>query len=199
VSLRLPDPGSFEDLLRPIRIEVASLVRLSRHPATEPYRSVGVYRFDDPDPGGAGPFGTCYTASTIEVAFAESVIHECGRFVRGSYEVPAAELTERSVVQFACERRKTLVLADLTGAALKALALNNDISASSDYTASQAWARAVHGASPRWDGIRYVSRQMNKGFAYAIFERSGLRKLRAERLKARQIDDLCDRFNVTAV
>ena len=68
-----------------------------------------------------------------------------------------------------------------------------------DYTASQAWARAIHGASPRWDGIRYVSRQMNKGFAYAIFERSGLRKLRAEKLKARQVDDLCDRFNVTAV
>ena len=37
-----------------------------------------------------------------------------------SYEVPAADLTERSVVRFACERRKTLVLADLTGAALKA-------------------------------------------------------------------------------
>ena len=130
MSLRLPDPGSFEDLLRPIRIEVASLVRLSRHPATEPYWSAGVYRFDDSDPGGAGPFGTCYTASTIEVAFAESVIHECGRFVRGSYEVPAAELTERSVVRFVCDRRKTLVLADLTGAALKSLGLNNDISAS---------------------------------------------------------------------
>jgi hypothetical protein len=42
------------------------------------------------------PFGTCYTASSIEVAFAESVIHESGRFVGGSYEVPAAELTERS-------------------------------------------------------------------------------------------------------
>ena len=124
MSLRLPDPGSFEDLLRPARIEVASLVRLSRHPATEPYWSAGVYRFDDPDPGGAAPFGTCYTASTVEVAFAESVIHECGRFVAGSYEVPAAELTERSVVRFAGERRKTLVLADLTGAALKALGLN---------------------------------------------------------------------------
>ena len=71
--------------------------------------------------------------------------------------------------------------------------------ATADYTASQAWARAIHDASPRWDGIRYVSRQMNKGFAYAIFERSGLRKLRAEKLKARQVDDLCDRFNVTAV
>ena len=199
MSLRLPDPGSFEDLLRPIRIEVASLVRLSRHPATEPYWSAGVYRFDDPDPGVADAFGTCYTASTTEVAFAESVIHESGRFAGGTYEVPAAELTERSVVRFICERRKSLVLADLTGAALKALGLNNDISASADYTTSQTWARAIHGASLRWDGIRYVSRQMNKGFAYAIFERSGLRKLRAEKLRARQVDDLCDRFNVTAV
>ena len=190
MSLRLPDPGSFEDLLRPIRIEVASLVRLSRHPATEPYWSAGVYRFDDPDPGGAGPYGTCYTASTIAVASAESVIHECGRFVRGSYEVPAAELTERSVVRFVCDRRKTLVLADLTGAALKALGLNNDISASADYTASQAWARAIHSASPRWDGIRYVSRQMNQGFAYAIFERGGLRKLRADKLTTANKPDL---------
>jgi hypothetical protein len=40
---------------------------------------------------------------------------------------------------------------------------------------------------------------MNKGFAYAIFKRSGLRKLKAEKLKARQVDELCDRFNVTAV
>jgi hypothetical protein len=164
--LRQPEPGSFEKLLRPARIEVASLVRLSRYPATEPYWSAGVYRFDDPDPGSVGAFGTCYTASTIEVAFAESVIHECGRFVSGRYEVPADELTERSVVRFACERRKTLVLADLTGAALKALGLNNDISASADY---------------------------------AIFERSGLRKLRVEKLKARQLDDMCDRFNVIAV
>jgi hypothetical protein len=130
MRLRLPEPGSFEDLLRPVRIEVASLVRLSRHPATEPYWSTGVYRFDDPEPGRAGAFGTCYTASSIEVAFAESVTHESGRFVGGSYEVPAAELSERSVVRFACQRRKTLVLADLTGAALKSLCLNNDISAS---------------------------------------------------------------------
>ena len=199
MSLRLPEPGSFEDLLRPVRIEVASLVRLSRRPATEPYWSVGVYRFDDPDPGRYGRFGTCYTTSNIEVAFAESVIHECGRFVGGSYEVPTAELTERWVVRFTCEGRKALVLADLTGAALKSLGLNNDISASADYLTSQAWAKAIHGANAAWDGIRYVSRQMNKGFACAIFERSGLRKLRAEKLKALQVDDLCDQFNVTSV
>lgn len=199
MPLRLPELGSFEDLLRPVRIDAASLVRLSRYPATEPYWSAGVYRFDDPGPGGADAFGTCYAASTLEVAFAESVIHECGRFVDGSYEVPAAELTARSVVRFAGDRRKTLVLADLTGAALKALGLNNDISASADYTTSQAWAQAIHGTSSRWDGIRYVSRQMNNGFAYAIFDRSGLRKLRAAKLKARQVDSLCDQFNVTAV
>jgi hypothetical protein len=112
VSPRLPEAGSFENLLRPARIAVASLVRLSRHPATEPYWSAGVYRFDDPDPGSTDAFGTCYTASSIEIAFAE---------------------------------------------------------------------------------------RLNVGFAFAIFGRSGLRKLRAEKLGARQVDELCDRFNVTAV
>ena len=199
MSLRLPETGTFEDLLRPVRVEVSSLVRLSRYPATEPYWSSGVYRFDDPDPGRAGEFGACYTAGSIEVAFAESVIHESGRFVDGAYEVPSAELTERSVVRFACDRRKTLVLADLTGAALKALGLNNDISALADYSVSQAWAQAIHDADPRWQGIRYVSRQMNKGFAYAIFERSGLQKLRSERPRVAQVDALCDQFNVIAV
>mgnify|MGYP000851094992 FL=1 len=199
MSLRLPETGTFEDLLRPVRVEVSSLVRLSRYPATEPYWSSGVYRFDDPDPGRAGEFGACYTAGSIEVAFAESVIHESGRFVDGAYEVPSAELTERSVVRFACDRRKTLVLADLTGAALKALGLNNDISALADYSVSQAWAQAIHDADPRWQGIRYVSRQMNKGFAYAIFQRSGLKKLRSEKVKVAQLDALCDLFNVAAV
>lgn len=61
------------------------------------------------------------------------------------------------------------------------------------------WAQAIHDASPRWDGVRYVSRQMNKGVAYAIFDRSALLKLSAVRLTGRQLDALCDRFNVAAV
>ncbi len=44
-----------------------------------------------------------------------------------------------------------------------------------------------------------VASLVHKGFAYAIFECSGLRKLRTEKREARQVDDLCDRFNVTAV
>ncbi len=114
------------------------LVRLSRHPATEPSRLAGVYHFDDQGPGGIDAAGTCYTVSTTEVAFAESVIRECGRFVGGSYEVPAAELTDRSLARLTCERRKTLLLADLTGTALKSLGLNIDISALADFTTSQA-------------------------------------------------------------
>jgi len=85
---------------------VASLVRLSPHPATEPYGSAGVHRFDDPEPDRAGAFGTCYAANSIEVAFAEGVIHESGRFVGGSYAVPAAEPTERSVVRFGRARHQ---------------------------------------------------------------------------------------------
>ncbi len=127
------------------------------------------------------------------------MIHEAGRFVGGRYEVPITELTQRWVVRFQRERRKTLVLADLTGAALKALGLNNDICATNDYTIPQRWAQAIHDASPRWDGVRYVSRQMNKGVAYAIFDRSALLKLSAVRLAGRQLDALCDRFNVAAV
>ena len=113
--------------------------------------------------------------------------------------MPAAALTDHSVVRFALDRRKTLVLADLTGAALQAPGLNNDISATADCTTSQAWAQAIHDASPRWHGIRYVPRQMNKGLACALFARSGLRRLRPEKLKATQVHDLCDRLNVAAV
>jgi hypothetical protein len=96
---------------------VTSLVRPSRHPATEPCGSAGVCRFDDPDPGHAGASGICHAANNIELAFA--------------------------------------------------LDLDKVISASAE------------GASKRWDGIRYVSRQMDNGFACAIFERSGIRKPRA--------------------
>jgi hypothetical protein len=40
---------------------------------------------------------------------------------------------------------------------------------------------------------------MNTGFAFAIFERSGLRKLRAWKLEARQVYERCDRFNETSL
>lgn len=50
----------------------------------------------------------CNAGNSIAVAFAESVIHEVGRFVDGRYEVPITALAERWIVRFRCERRKTL-------------------------------------------------------------------------------------------
>ena len=70
-----------------------------------------MHRFEDPEPRRAGAFGVCDTVNSIEVAYSESVVHESGRFVGGSYEVPAAELTERWVVRFTGKRRKTPALA----------------------------------------------------------------------------------------
>ncbi len=59
--------------------------------------------------------------------------------------------------------------------------------------------RAIHDAHPKWDGIRYISRQMNVGYVYAVFNRSGLAKVNADRLEGSQLDQLCDQFNVVAI
>ena len=200
MPLRRPEPGSFEHLLHPAQVSIASMVRLSRSPATEPWWSRKArYRFDDALPLRPEQFGVLYVASSLATAFAESVIHESALFVGGRYVVPEAELLSRWKVTFQHPTRKRLRLADLTGEHLKALGLNNDISAGDDYALSQAWARAVHDCDARWDGIRYVSRQLNKGYAYALFERSGVLKNFAERLEDAERDALCDRFGVDSI
>lgn len=117
-------------------------------------RCADVYRFDGPDPGRADAFGACCAIGTIEVAFAERVIHGCGRFVAGNGEVPASEHTRRSVVRLACGRPRTPLRTDLTEAAPESPGLNNDISASADRTTSQARAPAIRGASQQGDGHR---------------------------------------------
>jgi hypothetical protein len=195
MPLRTPDPGSFEHLLKEVRIEAASLIRLSRYPRTELYWSRGRYRFDGPPDG----FGTCYAAEDIAVAFCESVIHECAWFTDGCYLVPRADLTARHVVHLQVPAMRDLVLADLTGTALKTLGLNNDISAGDDYAATMAWAKAIHDADPSWDGIRYVSRQHNDSCAVAIFQRSGATKTRSHKLSGKALDRLCNQFRVVAI
>lgn len=199
MSLRLPDPGTFEHLLTETSIPADTLVRLSKYPKTELFWSRGRYRFDGPPAGAIGSFGTCYAAADIGVAFCESVIHESNWFHDGQYQVPLADLTSRYVVQLQRPAKPALVLADLTGKALKALGLNNDISAGDDYTVSMAWAKAIHEADPKWDGIRYVSRQHNDAIAVALFERSGATKARSHKLAGKALDKLCDEFGVVAI
>lgn len=199
MPLRPPDPGTFERLLEEKRIQTDTLVRLSRFPRTEPYWSRAAYRFDGPAAALPGSFGTCYAAPDLDVAFSESVIHENSWFHNGQFEVPTAALTSRSIVSLHRPAAPELVLADFTGEALKRLGLNNDISAGDDYTMPMAWAKAVHEADAKWDGIWYVSRQLNGGYAVALFERSKIQKKISRKLAGKTLDSLCDQFKVVAV
>lgn len=102
-------------------------------------------------------------------------------------------------MQFGCKKKTDLRLVDFTGSALKRLGLNNDISASSDYAVTQSWAQAIHDADSQWDGIRYVSRQLNNEYCYAIFARSGLLAQSSAPLRSEKLAELCNMFNVSAV
>jgi RES domain len=200
MPLRRPDPGTFEHLLRPVQVTMTSMVRMSRHPSTEPWWSrTASCRFDDALPLRTNQFGVCYAGDSVETAFAESVIHESGLFEGGRYKVAQADLAARWKVHFRHPKRKRLRLADLTGEPLKALRLNNDICSGDDYTLPQLWSRAIHDCDSRWDGIRHVARQNNSRYAYALFERKGLQAAQRTRLDGPELDALCDRFGVDSV
>ena len=200
--LRLPEPGTFETLVSAVAVPTAGLWRLSKRPASEPYWARGAQsRFDDPagaNPG-AATFGVLYVGQDPETAFCESVIHENSLFLNGAFVVSRAGLEARSLVGFKHPIKPSMTLADLTGAGLKILGLNNDISASDNYCISQAWAAAIHVARPELDGIRYVSRQRNDAFCYALFDRSGVVVDGTAPMPAAVLNALCFRFNVRAV
>lgn len=153
-----------------VAVDAAGLLRLTRFPQSEPYWGrARRFRFDDP----AGGFGVTYCAERLDVAFAETVLHEQGAFIDGRWVIDQTRIDERFVVRFA-SRGKPLRLADLTGAALKRLGLNNDLCACDDYTGSMQVSAAVQAQVPEADGIVYVSRQLNTHRAVALFERSGV-------------------------
>jgi len=137
-------------------------------------------------------------AQDPETAFCESIIHEGSLFRNGSFEVAASALAERSLVAFKHPAKSVLSFADMTGDALKALGLNNDLSAGDDYLIPQQWSRAIHDAFPQVDGIRYVSRQRNGCYCFAVFDRSELVRDSWVPLTDGDIAMLCDRFNVKA-
>lgn len=172
MSAPLPDLAAAQarDGLDFVMTDIASLHRLTRFPATEPWWGTTVrYRFDDP----FGRFGVSYAAESLDVAFAETVIHEVASFEDGGWLVPLEDIAERWIVRY---RRADpmLKLLDLTGVALKRLGLNNDVCVADDYGFTQRLIRAVHEQVPQADGICYVSRQLNTRRAVALFERSNV-------------------------
>ncbi|MDM5179652.1 RES family NAD+ phosphorylase [Massilia sp. DJPM01] len=154
-------------------IHVNRLLRLSRFPATEPYWGKSkAFRFDDP----AQVFGTSYAALTLDVAFAETILHENGHFSAGAWFIDERNIAARHIVGYRRPKRPFLGLVNLTGSYLKAIGLNNDLCSSDDYTDSMVVSASLHDQLPDVDGIIYVSRQMNTGRAVALFERSCLQR-----------------------
>ncbi|QPI52099.1 RES family NAD+ phosphorylase [Massilia antarctica] len=154
-------------------LHVNRLLRLSRFPATEPYWGKSkAYRFDDP----AEVFGVTYAALMLDVAFAETILHQSGQFSDGAWFIDEKNIAARHIVGYQRPNKPLLALVNLTGSCLKALGLNNDLCSSDDYTDSMLVSASLHDQLPDVDGIMYVSRQMNTGRAVALFERSCLRR-----------------------
>lgn len=170
--MQVPDFAALynDGKLRLLERDASTLLRLTRWPATELYFGRNkVSRFDD----ALQQYGVAYVARSLEVAFAETVLHESALYEAGAWIVPWSMLRERSVVHLEADR--ALRLADLTGPSLKRLGLDNQVSAGTEYGFTWALSRALHESVPECDGILYVSRHNNIGEAVALFERSGTR------------------------
>ena len=97
--MRVPDFAAVHGAgkLRLVERDARALLRLSRWPATEPYfGKAKVSRFDDP----LQQYGVAYAAASLEVAFAETVLHESGFYEDSAWVVPWSMLRERSIVHF---------------------------------------------------------------------------------------------------
>lgn len=136
--------ASLEHLVRTVSAPVSNHWRPGGNPVGEPLRARRAsHRFDDPVPEASKRFGVSYAARNLETAFSESVIHECFLQVGGRYAVRRSELDRRTVVRFDHPRRGRLMLADTTGESLKAMGLNNDLSAGDDYLLPLQRSRAI--------------------------------------------------------
>lgn len=185
--------------LRTVRVPLTELYRLSRSPASEPFWTAqAAHRFDSL----SRSFGVLYCGDSPETAFAESVLHSGSDKWderMGAYLLSESELAARHLVTYAHPYKIDLRLADLTGAGLKAIGLNNDVSSSMDYRFTQRLSDALHDHDVELDGIRYVSRQHNRNCCYAIFQRSGVQYESRAVLSDELMRGLCDSFNVAVI
>ncbi len=152
-----------------VQVSPSRLYRISRFNSGEPFfgRSAS-NRFDDPDRTKSKRFGTCYLGFSLEVAIAETILHD-EMPVKGRFDVAAQEIEDRHCVRF---RGEPLTLVDLTGTALKALIGTGAISTTMPYDVPQRWSRALHRHPVGADGILYMSRHVNNDRAVVVFDRA---------------------------
>lgn len=166
---RLPAAPGLPDSLSKVEVDPAKLLRVSRHNSGEPYfgRS-NANRFDDPNPDPSARYGTCYLGTSLAVAVAETVLHDL-KPQNGCFQVDVASIESRYVVHFEGD---PLVLADLTGAALKRIGGHAGLTGTASYTTTKRWSAAVHDHPDRVDGFLYMSRHKNDEKAVVLFDRA---------------------------
>jgi hypothetical protein len=145
-------------------------VRISQHPAGEPYFAAsGANRFDAPGClAGTPEFRACYFGFSLEVAVAESLLHD-EIPVDGAFRFSLAALEQRYVHRFS---GKMLRVLDLTGATLKRLSGHADLAGTASYAVTQQWSLAVYRNPLNFDGFLYMSRHLNTERAVVLFDRA---------------------------
>ena len=167
LALKKPTKEFGKTSINPTLLIPGELLRFSRYSKDEPFfgRS-GANRFDDYRK--RKPFGTCYFGLTLNVAFAETVLHD-EMPVRGGFDIAVQELENRYVVSFTGQ---PLRLLDLTGPTLKRLGIDPSLSTIIPYDLTQQWSVAVHQHKDQYDGFMYMSRHMNTEKAIVLFDRA---------------------------
>jgi len=154
-------------------VNPSELVRVSRFVTGEPhFGASGANRFDAPGcVGGTPEYRTCYFGSGLDVAIAESLLHDAIP-IDGRFLIASSTLRQRYVHYF---DGNPLRLLDLTGALLKRLDGHADLAGTGDYPVTQRWALAVFKNPLRFDGFIYMSRHLNTGRAVVLFDRAAAR------------------------
>ncbi len=165
--------------LQTVTLAPSKLFRVSRHDSGEPFFGKrAANRFDDPSVPAYRRAGTCYFGLSLIVAIAETVLHD-EMPTNGHFDLAVQEFEDRFLVRFGGE---SLILADLTGVALKSLAGDGSMSTVMPYTLPQQWARAIYRHPQKVDGLLYMSRHVNDDKAVVLFDRAA-HKLRATRYR----------------
>lgn len=153
-------------------ISPAELCRISEYKTGQPYfgRS-GKNRFDAPGckSPGTPEFGVCYLGMTLEVAMAESVLHD-EEPVHGQFLIARDQVDNNFALYF---KGDDLRLLELTGPTLRQVGGNADLAGTTDYELTARWALAVFNNPAQYDGFVYMSRLLNTGRAVALFDRAG--------------------------
>lgn len=158
---RLGTPSLVGTSLDETLLDPARLIRISAFDSGEPYfGSSRGNRFD------SKLFQSAYCGLSLEVAIAETVLHD--EVPIGGFFSVAPNALEKFVHTF---RGDPLRLLDLTGPLLMRLGGNADLSGP-DYTVTQQWAEEIFKHSQRFDGFLYKSRLMVSGDAALLFDRS---------------------------